>query len=643
MSLEKGTIVLDYIVEERIGKGSYATVYRVSEKQNPNAFYALKAVDTTSLSKKMLYNLDQEISIHKKLLHHNIVRLIASEKTPLGYNIVLEYCLTDLSFFIKRKQYPVAASDVPSLSFQEANGLQHTVIQVILGQIGNALAFCHQSHIIHRDLKPQNILINPFTAMTEEYPVLEEHSVDFQDQSIAFKYMPLVKIADFGFAAIRVEDMADTVCGSPLYMAPEILKYESYDYKVDLWSLGIILFECYTGQVPYMATNHLELLKIMNKQPVLDMDAIPKGMKQVVDKLLTMNPRERMDIDQLMHHPAMTQCQSIFPVELNEPPRQRTRMYHRRTSSAFSFSSSSLKSEPIHMGSYKLYFQSPGSVKTGSIQNRVPIKQLAQQQKSAEDDEYVILESYKTDIVKPLKRLSGLNLSHSPTTQSPPQQKETASKMSYESRSIGKVSIELTDSDLEGQLDDCLGQVRRQIHRLDEHTKSTAVELMDDMQRRINRVMTVFELFKEDADPIVLFRIGALLCAMLLQSIEDLQRTTISMKRHMRPIYALHVSILYNVEQSMQALHQMDINGDTPLQVYCDYLFFKAIHLYRENKYHQTAHLCEAMLLFPDPMAFLLQSDLSLPIKQYFKAYEASIIDLITLTNKQMRPLTHFQ
>lgn len=78
--------------------------------------------------------------------------------------------------------------------------------------------------------------------------------------------IPVLKVADFGFARILpAAAMAETLCGSPLYMAPEILRYEKYDAKADLWSVGAVLFEMTAGKPPFRASNHVELLRKIEK------------------------------------------------------------------------------------------------------------------------------------------------------------------------------------------------------------------------------------------------------------------------------------------------------------------------------------------------------------------------------------------
>ena len=95
----------------------------------------------------------------------------------------------------------------------------------------------HSNNIVHRDLKPQNILLN-FRV----------------DKSIATNKDIQLKIADFGFARFLQDGvMAATLCGSPLYMAPEVIMSHHYDKKADLWSIGTIAYQCLTGKAPFTA------------------------------------------------------------------------------------------------------------------------------------------------------------------------------------------------------------------------------------------------------------------------------------------------------------------------------------------------------------------------------------------------------
>ena len=129
--------------------------------------------------------------------------------------------------------------------------------------------------------------------------------------------MPLLQVADFGFARFLPQaSMAETLCGSPLYMAPEILRYEKYDAKADLWSSGAVLYEMCTGRPPFRAQNHVELLRRIEKgedrikfpedrPPTTQLDQplpppvapVPDDLKLLIRGLLKRNPIERMPFD----------------------------------------------------------------------------------------------------------------------------------------------------------------------------------------------------------------------------------------------------------------------------------------------------------------------------------------------------------
>ena len=112
--------------------------------------------------------------------------------------------------------------------------------------------------------------------------------------------LPMLKIADFGFArSLPATSLAETLCGSPLYMAPEILRYEKYDAKADLWSVGTVLYEMVVGRPPFRATNHVELLRKIEKGE--DRIRFPEenpasdDIKKLIRGLLKRNPVERLN------------------------------------------------------------------------------------------------------------------------------------------------------------------------------------------------------------------------------------------------------------------------------------------------------------------------------------------------------------
>jgi serine/threonine-protein kinase ULK/ATG1 len=121
----------------------------------------------------------------------------------------------------------------------------------------------------------------------------------------------MLKLADFGFARyLPASAMAETLCGSPLYMAPEILRYEKYDQKADLWSAGAVLFEMMYGKAPFRASNHVDLLrKIEQADNRIDFSSkvpLSSQMKDLIRKLLNKNPLERITYEGLAEHIVIT-------------------------------------------------------------------------------------------------------------------------------------------------------------------------------------------------------------------------------------------------------------------------------------------------------------------------------------------------
>ena len=210
----------------------------------------------------------------------------------------MEYCeLGDLSTFIKNKNTPRNA----------LGGLPEDMVYHFVGQLASAMEFLRVHSLIHRDIKPQNILMSKNNASV----------------------FPLLKIADFGFArALPSTSMASTLCGSPLYMAPEILKGDKYDAKSDLWSLGAVLYECMLSRPPFRAQNHIELLKKIE----MDQGAkfpdestsnttspnprLNESFKDLVRKLLKKNPVERISFEEFLLHPCVLSSPGFVPCTL---------------------------------------------------------------------------------------------------------------------------------------------------------------------------------------------------------------------------------------------------------------------------------------------------------------------------------------
>ncbi|RHY17503.1 hypothetical protein DYB25_009211, partial [Aphanomyces astaci] len=264
---KKQAVVGDYVVTARIGSGSFAIVYKGYHKVT-NVPVAVKAINKTKLNPKLLENLESEISIMRQINHPNIVKLYDIKKTDKHIYLMLEYCDGgDLQHFIKKQ---------PNGVVTEATA-RH-----FLRELADGLHVLWSLNLIHRDLKPQNLLLTEPSATSS------------------------LKIADFGFARhLESTSLAETLCGSPLYMAPEILQFQKYDNKADLWSVGTILYEMVVGRPPFNGANQVQLLHNIQRDNVRFPKDLPVGRDAValMEGLLVRDPKRRISFDQFFHAP----------------------------------------------------------------------------------------------------------------------------------------------------------------------------------------------------------------------------------------------------------------------------------------------------------------------------------------------------
>jgi serine/threonine-protein kinase ULK/ATG1 len=234
-------------------------------------------------------------------------------------HIIMEFCeLGDLSGFIKKRtdlvNHPQTQRMIEKYPNPPIGGLNEVIVRHFAKQMASALEFLRSKNYIHRDLKPQNLLLNPSTLYYSQSGTLERMPLAADANSLipaaGVESLPMLKIADFGFARVLpTNSLAETLCGSPLYMAPEILKYDKYDAKADLWSVGTVLFEMMCARPPFRANNHVELLKKIQerKDQIRFSEGLvaSRAMKNLIRALLKQVPTERMSYDNFFSDPVI--------------------------------------------------------------------------------------------------------------------------------------------------------------------------------------------------------------------------------------------------------------------------------------------------------------------------------------------------
>ena len=255
-------IVNEYIINrKRIGKGSFSTIYKGYSTKN-NQVYAIKEIVVDKKQNKSLVK--RELSVLKTLDHPSIVKL---------HDVIIDTNYNNIYFVLD--YYPKG----DFAKFLDNKPLKEKFCRKYLKQLSQGLEYLLSKDILHRDLKPQNILL------TNEYNI---------------------KITDFGFAKqIDKNALINTLCGSPMYMAPEIINKKEYDIKSDLWSVGVILYEMVYGEVPYNVGTFVELIKKINKADIkynIKNIHVSDDCLELMCSLLTKDPEYRINWEEFFCH-----------------------------------------------------------------------------------------------------------------------------------------------------------------------------------------------------------------------------------------------------------------------------------------------------------------------------------------------------
>nr|KAG5698390.1 hypothetical protein BaRGS_006585 [Batillaria attramentaria] len=274
----------EYSRHEILGHGAFAIVFKGRKKENPSVQVAVKCITKKNIAKSQQL-LSKEIKILSELStlqHENLVSLMDCKETSNHVYLVMEYCNGgDLADYLTNQ-----------------GTLSEDTLSSFLRQIAGAMKAMNAKGIVHRDLKPQNILLCCKGSRASTPPTQMR-----------------LKIADFGFARFLQDGvMAATLCGSPMYMAPEVIMSLQYDAKADLWSIGTIIFQCLTGKAPFQAQTPQQLKQFYEKHADLQ-PKIPEGtspeLKDLLLRLLKRNAKDRIEFEDFFSHPFLKKFKAV--------------------------------------------------------------------------------------------------------------------------------------------------------------------------------------------------------------------------------------------------------------------------------------------------------------------------------------------
>jgi len=269
-SKKKGKLAEFYSIGEKIGRGNFAVVRKV-QRRSDGQFFAAKIINKKTMKPKDLDLLGKEVKILKMLKHPNINTMIETFDTKNHLYIVLELLEGENLFenIVKRRVYT------------------ETDAANVVKQVARACEYMHASGIIHRDLKPENLVY-----LDKNY-----------DQ---------ICVTDFGLSKYmdHTQSVTKTACGTPAFVAPEVLRQELYGTQVDMWSLGTILYIMLCGYPPFVEKNLPRLYKAIKKGNVKFnkpyWDNISPEAKDCVQGLLEIDIRKRLTPKDLLLHKWIT-------------------------------------------------------------------------------------------------------------------------------------------------------------------------------------------------------------------------------------------------------------------------------------------------------------------------------------------------
>ena len=264
--------ITDFTLIKELGVGSFGRVLLVQHNMT-QAQYAIKAIDkrtNANIQEKPYFR--REIEIMYRIHHPNVVKLF-------GHFEDNTYCYFIMEYIPGGNIY----SYVPKDGIKKINTQQ---VASIIKDVISATYFLHHMNppIIHRDIKPENVLLSQGMQ---------------------------AKLTDFGWSNYMQGDMKrTTVCGTPIYLAPEMINNTGHDEKIDIWCIGVLLFELMTGMSPWQGNDVQTVKYNISRLRINWPKQMDRKAADLIIKILRYNPEERISLRNMLMHPFFTQ---FFP------------------------------------------------------------------------------------------------------------------------------------------------------------------------------------------------------------------------------------------------------------------------------------------------------------------------------------------
>ncbi|XP_039862855.1 serine/threonine-protein kinase DCLK2-like isoform X2 [Simochromis diagramma] len=277
-TVSSSTINEKYKVGKVIGDGNFAVVKECVERSTGQE-YALKIIDKARCCGKE-HLIENEVAVLRRVRHPSIIQLIEVDETPTQLFLVME--------LVKGGDLFDAITSSTKYSERDSSAM--------VFNLAGAIKYLHRMNIVHRDIKPENLLVCEYPDGTKS-----------------------LKLGDFGLATV-VEGPLYTVCGTPTYVAPEIIAETGYGLKVDIWAAGVITYILLCGFPPFRSENNIQeelfdqILRGKLEFPSPDWDTISLPAKMLISQMLQVNVDARFTAEEVLSHPWVT---DEAPIESN--------------------------------------------------------------------------------------------------------------------------------------------------------------------------------------------------------------------------------------------------------------------------------------------------------------------------------------
>lgn len=250
----------DFEIGKPLGRGKFGAVYLAREKKT-KYIVAIKVLQKSQLLKAGVeHQLRREIEIQSHLRHRNILRMYGYFYDSKRIYLILEY--SPGGELYKKLTAKGRFSDETSARY--------------ISDLSEALDYCHEKHVIHRDIKPENLLVGAYGEL---------------------------KIADFGWSVHAPTSRRNTLCGTLDYLPPEMVEGREHDEQVDVWALGVLLYEFLVGNPPFEAETHSATYRRISRVDLVFPPGISSDAQDLIRKMLQKDPRKRLSLKSIPTHP----------------------------------------------------------------------------------------------------------------------------------------------------------------------------------------------------------------------------------------------------------------------------------------------------------------------------------------------------